>query len=89
MFCDVRREIDGSVFENFAVVLDGRGSDSKPPSKNGVSCRVQEFLGGVSKVFGLRRKRKFKNEVFQTGFFGKNRCSTVFDSKGLKKKTRF
>lgn len=45
MFCDVRREIDGSVFENFAVVLDGRGSDSKQPSKNKVSCRVQEFLG--------------------------------------------
>ena len=49
MFCDVRREIDGSVFEDFAVVLDGRGSDSKPPSKNGVSVECRNF-GGVSYV---------------------------------------
>lgn len=75
MFCDVRREIDGSVFEDFADAIDGRGSDSKPPSKNGVSCIVQEFwvrVQGLNGEFGLRRKRKFKNEVFQTVFFGKN-----------------
>ena len=55
--------------------------------KTGFSVECRNF-GFVSKVFGLRRKQKFKNEVFQTVFLGKNSFSTVFASKGLKKKTR-
>lgn len=61
------------ILRSFSTV-GGQIANNRLKTRFPVECR--NFWGSVQCLngeFGLRRKRKFKNEVFQTGFFGKNR----------------